>query len=154
MILFIQFFFRKLKVCVYWYLYLHACLRDVCLPGTFGWKNRVFDSIELSLQMVLSHYVGTEYRTQVLWNRRNLSSPWSPCFWPCIKFLLWQNSMENKWVVAGVRRKVALRVVGELKKANESSSVPTGFFCILVMGMNTHTYMCDHTTQCKTLVHM
>lgn len=38
---------------------LHLCLCIMCLPGALGFQQRVLDSLELVLQMIVSQHMGT-----------------------------------------------------------------------------------------------
>lgn len=46
---------------------LPACLRTTCLPDTHGGQKRAVNLLRLELWWAVSHHVGTENQTCVLW---------------------------------------------------------------------------------------
>lgn len=46
-----------------------ACMYvHMFMPGTCGGHKRVSDTLDLDIQVIMSHNVGAENKTQVLWN--------------------------------------------------------------------------------------
>jgi hypothetical protein len=45
--------------------FLHVCLYTTCEPGALR-SQKKFDSLELELQVAVSHHVGAGFQTQVL----------------------------------------------------------------------------------------
>lgn len=49
-----------------WSFYLHLCMFTTCVLGACGGQERVSDALELQLQTVLTHHVGTANCTLVV----------------------------------------------------------------------------------------
>lgn len=79
-----------------------ACIYDCAiymLPPTFGDQNRTLDPLELELEVVPGHYVGTGNWTQVPWKSSQCSQPPSHLFSPSTLFLrqdLWLK-LVTRW---------------------------------------------------------
>lgn len=94
---------------------LYVCLCTVCMPGSFGGQKRVFCSLELELETVVSHWVGAENLTWALCKSSHWTSvqPWYKphylyvCFESfskssCCMLRLWGTPVSAELVVVSI----------------------------------------------------
>lgn len=79
--------------------FLHVCLYTTCEPGALR-SQKKFDSLELELQVAVSHHVGAGFQTQVLGRALSALNRWAifSSLTPLLNkqfVLLFSNSLQH-----------------------------------------------------------